>query len=184
MKKFSKQLSIGFTAAAFVSVLPFVSQPVMASFQAASTTIAQVLQQPKIQLNLGAEKLVGAGETANWQALKGNVSVTPGDRLRYVVTGQNAGKAAAKKLVVTQPVPKQMTYQIGSAQATDAASATYSIDNGKSFTVNPMLKVKLADGKEEMRPAPAESYTHVRWQFDQAINPASQVKASYEVQVR
>jgi uncharacterized repeat protein (TIGR01451 family) len=164
--------------------LPFVSQPVMASFQSAGNTIAQAIQQPKIQLNLGAEKLVGSGEKTNWQALKGNVSVTPGDRLRYVVTGQNAGKAAAKKLVVTQPVPKQMTYQIGSAQATDRASATYSIDNGKSFTVKPMVKVKLADGKEEMRPAPAEAYTHVRWQFDQAINPATQVKASYEVQVR
>jgi uncharacterized repeat protein (TIGR01451 family) len=184
MKKFSKQLSIGLTAAAFVSVLPFLSQPVMASFQAAGNTIAQALQQPKVQLNLGAEKRVGEGEKANWQALKGNVSVNPGDRLRYVVTGQNAGKAAAKKLVLTQPVPKQMTYQIGSAQATDRASATYSIDNGKSFTVKPMVKVKLADGQEEMRPAPAEAYTHVRWQFDQAINPNAQVKASYEVQVR
>jgi hypothetical protein len=101
-----------------------------------------------------------------------------------VVTGQNAGQSAAKKLVVTQPVPKQMTYQIGSAQATNAANATYSIDNGKSFVVQPMVQVKLADGKSEMRPAPAEAYTHVRWQFGQAINPASQVKASYEVQVR
>jgi uncharacterized repeat protein (TIGR01451 family) len=184
MKKFSKQLSIGLTAAAFVSVLPFLSQPVMASFQAAGNTIAQVLQQPKVQLTLGAEKRVGEGEKVNWQALKGNVSVNPGDRLRYVVTGQNAGKAAAKKLVLTQPVPKQMTYQIGSAQATNAANATYSIDNGKSFTVKPMVKVKLADGQEEMRPAPAEAYTHVRWQFDNAINPNAQVKASYEVQVR
>jgi uncharacterized repeat protein (TIGR01451 family) len=184
MKKFSKQLSIGLTAAAFVTVLPFVSQPVMASFQAAGNTIAQAMQQPKVQLNLSAEKLVGSGEKANWQALKGNVTVNPGDQLRYVVTGQNAGKAAAKKLVLTQPIPKQMTYQLGSAKDSDRATVSYSIDQGKSFTAQPMVKVKLADGKEASRPAPAEAYTHVRWQFGNAVNPNAQVKASYEVKVR
>jgi uncharacterized repeat protein (TIGR01451 family) len=183
MKRFSKHLTIALTTTAIVT-LPFISQPVMAGIQQAGSTIAQAIQRPQVQLNLSAEKLVGSGEKANWQALKGNVTVNPSDSLRYTVVGQNTGKAIAKKLTVTQPIPKQMTYRLGSSQNSDRAITTYSIDNGKSFTNQPMLKVRLTDGKEALRPAPAEAYTHVRWQFDNAINPNAQVKASYEVKVR
>jgi uncharacterized repeat protein (TIGR01451 family) len=183
MKRFSKQFAIALTTTTIVA-LPLVSQPVMAGIQQAGQTIAQVMQRPNVQLNLSAEKLVGNGEKASWQALKGNVTVNPNDTLRYTVMGQNTGKAAAKKLTMTQPIPKQMTYKLGSSQNTAQAVTTYSIDNGKSFTAQPLVKVKLADGQEAMRPAPAEAYTHVRWQFGNAINPNSQVKASYEVKVR
>jgi uncharacterized repeat protein (TIGR01451 family) len=189
MKRFSKQLSIGLSAAAIVVTLPFIGQPVMASFQQATTTIAQAMQRPQVQLNLMAEKLVAeklvnGGEKANWQPLKGNVTVNPGDTLRYQVIGQNVGKVAAKKLVVTQPIPQQMTYKLGTASSSNQATATYSIDNGKSFVAQPMVKIKLADGKEVMRPAPAAAYTHVRWQFNQAIDANGQVNASYEFVVR
>jgi uncharacterized repeat protein (TIGR01451 family) len=185
MKRFSKQFSIGLSAAAIVITLPFISQPVMASLQQATTTIAQAIQRPNVQLNLSADKRVDNGEKASWQKLKGNVTVNPGDTLRYNVIGQNVGKAAAKKLVVTQPIPPVMTYQLGTAKSdTNQVTATYSIDRGKSFTAQPMVKTKLANGQEEMRPAPAELYTHVRWQFNQTINPNAQVNASYEVKVR
>jgi uncharacterized repeat protein (TIGR01451 family) len=183
MKRFSKQFAIALTTTA-VGALPMVSQPVMAGIQQAGQTIAQAIQRPNVQLNLSAEKLVGRGDKASWQALKGNVTVNPTDTLRYTVMGQNIGKAAAKKLIMTQPIPKQMTYKLGSSQNTAQAVTTYSIDNGKSFTAQPLVKVRLADGQEAMRPAPAEAYTHVRWRFDNAINPNTQVKASYEVKVR
>jgi uncharacterized repeat protein (TIGR01451 family) len=183
MKRLSKHLTIALTTTAIVT-LPFISQPVMAGIQQASSTIAQAIQRPQVQLNLSAEKWVGNGEKANWQTLKGNVTVNPNDTLRYTVVGRNAGKVAAKKLTVTQPIPKQMTYRLGSSQNNDRATTTYSIDNGKSFTNQPMVKVQLTDGKEAMRPAPAEAYTHVRWQFDQSINPSAQVQATYEVKVR
>jgi uncharacterized repeat protein (TIGR01451 family) len=184
MNKFSKQVSIGLTAAAIVTVLPFVSQPVMASFQKAGETIAQVMQRPNVQLSLSAEKQVGQAEQKTWQALKGQTTVNPGDLLRYSVTGQNSGKAPAKKFAVTQPIPKQMVYQLNSAQQSNSASVVYSIDDGKSFVAEPKVKVKNTEGKEELRPAPAEMYSHVRWQFKDGLNPNSKIKVSYDVKVR
>lgn len=184
MYKFSKRLSIGLTAATIVTVLPFVSQPVMASFQKAGQTIAQVMQRPNVQLTLSAEKQVKQGEQKTWQALKGQVTVNPGDVLRYSVAGQNSGKAVAKKFAVTQAIPKQMVYQLNTAKQSQAASVVYSIDGGKSFVAQPQVKVKNAEGKDELRPAPAEMYSHVRWQFKDGLNPNSKVNVSYDVAVR
>jgi uncharacterized repeat protein (TIGR01451 family) len=184
MSKFSKRVSIGIAAAALVTVLPLVHQPVMANLQKAGATIAQAIQRPNVQLNLSAAKQVGQGEEKTWQALKGQVTVNPGDQLRYSVIGQNSGKAAAKKFVLTQPIPKQMVYQLNSVKQSAKASVVYSIDGGKSFVATPQVKVKTAAGKEELRPAPAEMYSHVRWQFQEGLNPNAQVNVSYDVKVR
>jgi uncharacterized repeat protein (TIGR01451 family) len=184
MKRFSTRLSIGLTAATFALALPFVSQPVMASLQQAGTTIAQAMQRPQVKLNLSAQKQVKTAEKTSWQALKGNVNVRPGDVLRYTVVGQNAGPVAAKQFAMTQPIPRQMTYQIGSARQDGSANVVYSIDGGKSFMAEPKVKIKTAEGQEILQPAPAEVYTHVRWQFKQGLNPKAQVNASYDVTVR
>lgn len=184
MKRISKRLSIGVLAAAAVTVLPFVSQPVMASLQQAGATIAEAIQRPQVQLTLSAEKQVVQADQQVWQPLEGNVTVQPGEVLRYTVTGTNAGKAAAKKLVVTQPVPQQMVYRLDSASNSVAADVVYSIDGGKTFTETPMVEVKLPNGETEMQPAPAEAYTHVRWQFPNNLDPEAQLAASYEVTVR
>jgi uncharacterized repeat protein (TIGR01451 family) len=177
-------LSIGVLAAAAVTVLPFVSQPVMATLQQASSTIAEALQRPQVQLSLAAEKQVLQEDKPVWQSLEGNVTVQPGEVLRYTVTGKNAGKAAAKQLVVTQPVPPQMAYRLNTARDTNNANVTYSIDGGKTFSAKPMVEVTLPNGQTEMRPAPAEAYTHVRWQFPNKLDPEAQLAASYEVIVR
>ncbi|MBE9028860.1 DUF11 domain-containing protein [filamentous cyanobacterium LEGE 11480] len=184
MKRISKRLSIGVLAAAAVTVLPFVSQPVMASLQQAGETISQALQRPQVKLNLSAEKQVVQSDNTAWQALQGDVTVVPGDVLRYTVTGENAGQVAANKLVVTQPIPQKMTYRLDTATDTANANKRYSIDGGKTFTAQPMVEVTLPNGKTEMRPAPATAYTHVRWQFQNHLNPDAAMTASYEVTVR
>lgn len=153
----------------------------------------EVAQNPQVkrqvQLNLTAAKKVvqqaNGKQQVNWQPLQGRVSVKPGDVIRYTVTGQNNGDRAVKNLVITQPIPKQTVYILNSINTVNnTATVTYSIDNGKTFVARPTVKVKLTDGKVVNQPAPATAYTHVRWQFGQAISPKTAAAAAYQVRVR
>lgn len=189
MKKVSKRVAISLSATAFTIAIPLMSNsPVMAGLKQMGDAIAQTLNRPQINLILSAEKQIvnpdqNNQKTVSWKALEGKVSVNPGDVLRYTVTGRNEGDRSAKKLVVTQPIPKQMIYVLASATNISNAKTTYSIDNGKSFVENPTVSVKLANGQVETRPAPAEVYTHIRWSFGDT-NPKVTVKATYLVKVR
>ncbi len=185
-----KRWSLGLGAVALMAAAPFLtSAPVLASLQQAGDAIVQTLRRPDVKLQLAAEKQVmesdlAGNPKATWKSLEGKVTVQPGDRLRYTVTGHNAGKSGAKNLTITQPIPQQMSYVLGSATHDDRAEIIYSIDNGKSFVTNPTVQVTLADGTVATRPAPAEAYTHVRWQFTNAVNPDATVQANYQAKVR
>lgn len=183
-----KRFSIALSTLALAALVPLATNtPVLANLQQAGEAIVKSVLQPKVQLALGAEKQVKVTdakgkEKIDWQALKGEVTVHPGDVVRYTLTGGNAGDKPAGNLVLTQPVPAQTTYRLKSARANDA-KLTFSIDGGKVFSAQPMVTVKLADGKEELQPAPASAYTHVRWDYSQSLAPMAAVHATYEVAV-
>ncbi|NET33702.1 MAG: DUF11 domain-containing protein [Cyanothece sp. SIO1E1] len=184
-----RRLAISLGALAFAAAIPFVgNSPVLANLQDAGASIAQAILQPKVKLVLGAEKQIietdeKGEEKVTWQALKGAVTVQPGDVLRYTVSSENAGDRPAKNLVVTQPVPTQTTYIVETANGNSDARLTYSIDNGETFVAEPMIEVTLPDGTVELQPAPAEAYTHVRWDYGDSLEPLAAVKAVYEVAV-
>lgn len=182
---------VGLGAIALIAAGTFGSEmPVLANLRDLGTAIAQNVQrQPQVQLRLGAEKKIVRNQQGKlqvaWQPLQGNVVVQPGDVLRYIVTGKNNSDRTVRNLVVTQPIPKQTAYVLNSVTAkNNKAKVTYSIDNGKGFVEKPTVRVKLASGKVETRPAPAEAYTHVRWRFEQPISPAALVNGTYQVRVR
>ena len=184
-----KRLSISLGAIAILTAVPFVREtPVLANLREAGAVIAQIRPQP-LQLRLGLEKKVvqqaqqGKQQTT-WQTLQGKVVVQPGDVLRYTVSGANNSDRPVKNLVITQPIPQKTTYVVNStAVKNKGAKITYSIDNGKSFVEKPTIQVKLPNGIET-RPAPAERYTQLRFNFADSIAPASVVSASYQVKVR
>jgi len=185
-----RKAMFGLGLAALVATAPLaVSTPVFASLQEAGSAIAQRLTRPEVTLEMGVEKQVtivdanGQSKT-EWQKLEGSASVMPGDVLRYVVASSNGGEIAAENLVINQPIPAQMTYVIGSEKGNTAAEATYSIDNGLTFVAEPMVEVKLPDGTVEMQPAPAEAYTHVKWNFSESLDSAQAVSVSHEVTVK
>ena len=179
----------GLGVAALVASAPFaVSTPVFASLQEAGSAIAQRLARPEVTLEMGVEKQItvideNGQEKAEWQKLEGEAAVNPGDVLRYGVVSSNAGEIAAENLVVTQPIPQQMTYVIGSEKGNTAAAATYSIDNGATFVAEPMIEV-MVNGVAEMKPAPAEAYTHVKWNFNESLGSSVAVNVSHEVTVK
>ncbi|BAY61048.1 hypothetical protein NIES22_11090 [Calothrix brevissima NIES-22] len=179
-------------AVALVAAAPFVTHSlVLTPLWQSSSAIAQNATKAPIQLRLEAEKKVvqqdrQGKQTVTWQALQGKVVVQAGDVLRYTVTGGNNGDKAVKNLTINQPIPQGMVYILKSATVNDkqGAKITYSIDGGRSFVEEPTIKVTLANGTQETRPAPATAYTHIRWKFGSSVAAKETVKGTYQVQVR
>jgi uncharacterized repeat protein (TIGR01451 family) len=190
---FMKSFSIASLGAiAVIAATPFVAQmPVLANLQTGTAIAQNVQRQAPVQMSLAAAKQVmqkdaQGKEQVMWQPLQGKATVQPGDVIRYTVQGENSSDRPVRSLAFTQPIPQGTVYALNSATVGQNAGAriTYSIDNGKTFVEKPMVQVKLPDGKVEMRPAPAEAYTHIRWNFGSAVNPKSMMSASYQVRVQ
>jgi uncharacterized repeat protein (TIGR01451 family) len=168
---------IAVTTGAIALTAPLHKIPVLGQAFDAAIAIAQNAKRPDVKLNLAVERRDGD----SWQG--GSLTnARPGDVLRYSVKGKNQGNRAATNFTLTQPVPNRTVYVAQSA--TGNAQITFSIDQGKSYSAQPMIQVKRADGTVESRPAPAETYTHVRWKFQNAIEPGANVSAFYQVRVR
>jgi uncharacterized repeat protein (TIGR01451 family) len=165
------------TTGAIALTAPLHKLPVFGQAFDAAIAIAQNAKRADVKLNLTVERRNGD----SWQG-GGLNQARPGEVLRYSLKGKNQGNRAATNLTLTQPIPKRTSYVAQSATGT--AQITFSIDQGKSYSAQPMIQVKRADGSMESRPAPAESYTHVRWKFQNAIEPGASVSAFYQVRVR
>jgi uncharacterized repeat protein (TIGR01451 family) len=185
------KFAIGLGVAAVILTIPFASKlPGVSGLFNSDTAIAKSMQHPKVQLNLVGEKQIiskdaQGKETVSWES--GNqLAAQPGDVLRYRLMGKNEGDRSIKNLTLTQPVPKGTVFVLKSAKAASNQSAqiTYSIDAGRSFVEAPTVQVKLANGKVETRPAPAEAYTHIRWNLPDILAAKAPVNAEYQVKVR
>jgi uncharacterized repeat protein (TIGR01451 family) len=185
----NRKLTIGLTTLALAVAIPFAaSTPVFATLQQASESIVQSILQPKVKLVLGAEKQVistdvNGKEVIAWEALEGKATVQPGDVVRYTLSSENAGDKEAKNLTLTQPIPAQTEYVLSSARA-NGAQLTFSIDGGNTFTAQPTIEVKQEDGTMKLEPAPADMYTHVRWDYSESLQALASVQAVYDVTVK
>jgi uncharacterized repeat protein (TIGR01451 family) len=148
-------------------------------------------QQQPVELLLAAEKRqiirdeLGK-EKISWNSLPSNSQVIPGSILRYTVIAKNNTSRNMSNLTVIQPIPSGMVYIIPSATALNAAGARleFSIDGSKTFSSNPIIRVRGRNGQIEERPAPADAYTHVRWNFGETLPANSKVAVSYQVRVK
>lgn len=183
-----KRISNGILPIALIAAIPLLGNPpVLANLQSAGETLVQTIMPPKVQLNLSVDNLVteldkDGKEKVNWQELEDKAVVQPGDVLRYTITSDNISKATAKNFVLTQPIPPQTTYVLGSATP-NYANLIYSIDNGETFVEKPTVAVTLPDGSMVIKPAPAEKYTHLRWSFRESLDPTVAIKVAYQVKV-
>jgi uncharacterized repeat protein (TIGR01451 family) len=184
-----KRIWFGLIAIATIVTLPVALEaPANAHWQIPGMVLAQRQTRPDVKLLLRAEKQIISTESGQqrptWQAIKDGTRVNPGDLMRYVLQGRNDGMAAARGLVLSQPIPPQMVYVLGSAQAPAGTKTTFSIDGGRTFVAKPMVKIKQANGEIIERPAPAEAYTHVRWGVGTDVQPKATIQTSYEARVR
>lgn len=99
-------------------------------------------------------------------------NVVPGEEVIFVITYRNIGKEAATDIVVTNPIPKNMTFKAAEAEA--SARSEVSIDGGKAY--GDLANLKVTDKLRKQRPALPADVTHVRWKVAGAVQPNAQGK--------
>lgn len=111
-------------------------------------------------------------------------TVNPGEILDWTITSQNDGNAPARDYKTIGQIPKGTALIAGSATADGSASVAYSIDNGKTFSAQPTIEEKQADGSVKLVPAPVSMYTQLRYEWADPLANGSKLQASYKVRVK
>lgn len=111
------------------------------------------------------------------------VAVKPGEVLTWTVDAVNSGNAAAVEYRTVAQIPRGTEYVKGSAEA-EGANALFSIDGGTSFSPQPMIEQKQADGSVKLTPAPVSMYTSIRYEWAAPLAQGAKVTAAYKVRVK
>ena len=135
--------------------------------------------RPEVKVNL-----VGSVERdSKMMPLDKAAAVKPGEVLTWTVDAVNVGSAPALEYRAVTQIPKGTEYVKGSAVA-EGATAVYSIDGGKSFSPQPMIEQKQADGSLKLTPAPVSMYTSIRYEWASPLAQGAKVMAAYKVRVK
>ena len=103
--------------------------------------------------------------------------VTPGERVVYTVNFENNLDQPETNLVLTMPIPAEVTYLDGTA--TDGlGTLTFSADDGDNFADRNDLRI--ADERGELQPARAADVTHIRWVIAGPIAPGETGSISFK----
>ena len=100
--------------------------------------------------------------------------IIPGTEVVWTVTANNVCKEPSDKVVINNPVPEHMTYVPNSAFGAGSV-ISFSLD-GKAFAPAGQLTV-VENGAT--RPARAEEYKHIRWEFKSPLPPGSSATARF-----
>ena len=129
--------------------------------------------------------LSGAVEREGKQlALDKVTEVQPGEILAWQITSLNEGSASARDYKAVGHIPAGTAFVAGSAAGENGSTVTFSIDGGKTFSTQPIIEQKQADGTLKKFPAPASMYTEVRYEWSDALAAGGKLSASYKVRVK
>jgi len=129
-------------------------------------------------------QLAGAVERdSKLMPLDKSTVVNPGEILDWTINAENSGNAAALEYKTVGHIPRGTEFVAGSAKA-DGARAVFSIDGGKSYSPQPMIDEKQADGSTKRVPAPTSMYTEIRYEWAAPLAQGSKLSASYKVRVK
>lgn len=107
----------------------------------------------------------------------------PGDVVRYELLFTNTRPDSVRLVVFHNAVPEGLAYVDGSAAADrEDVALDFSIDGGSTFAAQPTIE-EVVDGERIRRPAPPDSYTHIRWTVSGWVTPEARVKAEYEARL-
>lgn len=96
-------------------------------------------------------------------------TILPGEKVIYTLNYGNQSDTPVTGVVISLPMPKEMTFVPGSADQS-GTSVTYTVDGGKTYDQLERLTITTADGLE--RPARADDITAIRWTVLDALEPA------------
>lgn len=109
--------------------------------------------------------------------------VNQGEILDWTIASENSGNAPALEYKAVGHIPQGTIFVADSAKA-DGAKAVYSIDGGKSYSAQPTIEVKQADGSIKRVPAPISMYTEIRYEWADPLAQGGKLSASYKVRVK
>ena len=109
--------------------------------------------------------------------------VSPGEVLDWTINAENSGNAPALEYKTVGHIPRGTEFVAGSAKA-DGARTAYSIDGGKSYSTQPTIEEKQADGSIKRVPAPVSMYTEIRYEWADPLAQGGKLSASYKVRVK
>jgi uncharacterized repeat protein (TIGR01451 family) len=163
-----------------LALVPINGSPFLTQAIAKTAEVAQAILRPEVKLTLSADRQLKTADKITWQALDSKqANVLPGDVVRYTLSGKNNGKGAAKNVALVQPIAAKTVLIPNTVVASGANAVSYSVDNGKTFTATPTIQVN-----GQAKPAPVESYTHLRIQLKEVLAPNQGITAQYNVQVK
>ena len=155
----------------------------MVAFAAQNKTVSRALNiaRPEVKVNISGtvtreDKQVALDKSA--------AAVKPGEILDWTISSNNQGAGDAANYRVVGQIPKGTIFVAGSAKGEENPNVVYSIDNGKTFSSQPMIEEKQADGSVKQVPAPISMYTQVRFDWSKALASQASLKAFYQVAVK
>lgn len=110
--------------------------------------------------------------------------VRPGEILDWQIVSSNEGTGAARDYKAVGHIPAGTALVAGSAEGEGGSTVSYSIDGGKTFSTQPVVEERQADGTVRRVPAPVSMYTEVRYEWSDALAAGGKLSASYKVRVR
>lgn len=112
-----------------------------------------------------------------------SVTVNRGELMSWTITSMNEGNAPARDYKAVGIIPSGTQIVAGSVSADGSAKVTYSIDHGKSFSAQPTIEEKQADGSMKKVPAPTSMYTQIRYEWADPLNEGAKLSAFYKVRL-
>ena len=137
-------------------------------------TMAWATEAVELRTQLVAEVRESAGtkERPTFRMVPAS-RLAQGQVVYYTVKITNPTPVFANKVQVSQMIPANTSYLVGSAAA-PGADVEFSVDGGQTFS--PAGELKLADGVTR---APPERYTHIRWRLRNPLAPGATALARF-----
>ena len=146
---------------------------------------AQNEEKPKLALKITAQKEVKTkkdGKSVTEYAAPDNTR--KGDILLYTIEYKNDGKTEARDASIIDPVSSGTVYILESASGKNSV-ISYSVDSGNIFQKPPVkIEITKKDGTKELKPAPAERYTHIKWEFKKPIMSGQSGNVKFKAKVK
>lgn len=138
-------------------------------------------QQGKVALQTAVQKeqrsVDEAGEVS--MELVEADKVVPGDVVIYTVTYTNVSDESVENIVITNPIPAQLTF-VPDSSFSPGAEVSFSADGGATWGELDALVVR--DGDAE-RIATAEDLTHIRWRLTGELESGEQGFTRFRAQL-
>jgi hypothetical protein len=144
---------------------------------AAMPTAANATGSVALKSSVFVERVAMTADGKAKVELRAAESVSPGDKLVFILTYRNETQRAVPDVVITNPVPAPVVYE-GAA----AAAAEVSVDGGRTW--GPIGSLRIADANGQSRQAMSFDVTHIRWALGRPVPPGASGRVSFRGVVR